>query len=197
MPKISLCIDIDNVLVDTDKAIRRIIKVFTEGRVQLDYDDIKVFEYYNCSDADGQSISKLEWEIIHNLFTRPENILALEPYSGVQDHLYNLTKIAELHFVTSRPHLAIEATKNWLVKHRFPMHELHFTKLGDKHKTIKNFDVSVEDHYEQAKRFAEGGTLSLILRHPWNESRDVFRNILWVDNWDEVTSIIDRKFPSL
>lgn len=43
-----LCIDIDNVLAQTDVLMRKLIKEHTRTRVELRYEDIVTFDYRQC-----------------------------------------------------------------------------------------------------------------------------------------------------
>ena len=58
------CVDIDNVLGDTDEVMRRVITEYTDGRVQLSYQHVKEFNYADCVDDNGCRISKEEWNAI-------------------------------------------------------------------------------------------------------------------------------------
>ena len=71
MPKSRLCIDIDNVIARTDEVMRRVIRDFTQGRVDFEYEHILAFNYHECHDANGCTITKEEWKGIHDLFSEP------------------------------------------------------------------------------------------------------------------------------
>ena len=68
MTKPRLCIDIDNVIARTDEVMRRVIRDHTAGRVNLNYADIIEFDYHRCKDRNGCSITKDEWNALHDLF---------------------------------------------------------------------------------------------------------------------------------
>ncbi|MBN2313006.1 MAG: HAD hydrolase-like protein [Sedimentisphaerales bacterium] len=165
-----ICLDLDNVLADTDKLMRSIIYEFTEGDVDLRYQDITTFNYWECNDKKGNFISKEQWSEIHDVFSRSENILTVEPYPEIQEYLNQIAGKFALHIVTTRLRAARKPTVEWLECHNFPEHSLHFVEHGKKHIALGEFKVSVEDHREQAEQFAAIGTTSYILAHPLNET---------------------------
>ena len=185
-----LCIDIDNVLAQSDEVMRRVIIEVTEGRVKLSYNDIRSFNYYECKDSDGNRISKDEWATVHSQFSEAANIRSIHLFPGVQEHLQRLVDIYDLHFVTSRLGKARQATVEWLEVNRFPMHSLHFVDHREKHSVLTNFDGAIEDDYDQAKEFAIVGTPTYLMRHPWNSDRAKMANLRWVDNWNELAAIL-------
>ena len=164
-----ICLDLDNVLAKTDEVMRRIIRQFTNGNVDLRYMDVTTFNYWECKGEKGNFISKKQWTEIHDIFSKPENILAIEPYPHIQDHLCVIAEMYDLHIVTTRLRPARKPTIEWLDRYKFPDHSLHFVKHGEKHAVLGKFAVSLEDHREQAEQFAAIGTTSYILAHPWNK----------------------------
>jgi 5'(3')-deoxyribonucleotidase len=184
----SLCIDIDNVLAKTDEVMRRIICAFTNGRVNLNYEDILQFDYWKCKDGNGCSITKDEWNCIHDLFSEPRFLSQIQPEPGVQDALKLLAAKFDLHLATSRLPKARRTTIEWLDNHGFPSHDLHFLKHGEKHVSLGVFAGAIEDHYEQAVNFAASGTPSFLLQHPWNRGKPQVDKVYWANNWSELTS---------
>ncbi len=45
----------------TDMLVREVIREFTRGRVNLERDDVRRFNYWECRDAEGHSIRREEW----------------------------------------------------------------------------------------------------------------------------------------
>src|SRR5690349_12318592 len=101
MSKLRLCLDIDNVLTQTDAVMRRVIADYTAGRVRYDYGHIQEFDYHKCKDADGCSITRDEWKPIHELFSEPSNVLTVRPVHGIQSHLETLREKYHLHLATA------------------------------------------------------------------------------------------------
>lgn len=180
-----LCIDIDNVLAQTDEVVRRLIRQYSAQRVALEYQDVVRFDYWACQDSQGRCISREEWQDIHQIFSRPENILSIEPYPGVQDALRRLGEKYDLLLATSRLPSARKDTIDWLEQHNFPSHSLCFLNHGQKHVSLGKFDAAIEDDREQAHAFARSGTPTLLLAHPWNLVADSPR-VKRVPDWPSV-----------
>lgn len=186
--RLQFCIDIDNVVARTDDVMRSLISDFSEGEVSLDYEDITTFNYYQCKDCRGNQITKDEWNQIHDRFSEANVITSLEPVHGAIEGLRQLAKCGIVHLATSRLRKARRATIDWLEKHAFPDHDLHFLRHGEKHAALKRFTAAVEDDYEQAVAFATlGETPCFLIRHPWNRNREAVEGVEWVDSWSDLT----------
>jgi 5'(3')-deoxyribonucleotidase len=183
----SLCIDIDNVLARTDEVMRRVICDFTNGRVNFKYEQIIQFDYWKCKDGTGCTVTKNEWNSIHELFSEPRYLWMVQPEPGVQDCLKLLAAKFDIHLATSRLPKARRQTIEWLDNHGFPPHDLHFLKHGEKHVSLGKFAAAVEDHYEQAVEFANCGTPSFLLQHPWNRGKPQADKLKWVNDWSDLT----------
>jgi hypothetical protein len=181
-------VDIDNTIAQTDVVMRRVISEFTSGRVQLDYEGVVTFNYHECRDPAGNRITREEWNAIHVRFSEPDNLMSIEPMPGVIESLTSLAEHGVVHLATSRLPSARATTIRWLEHHRFPRHDLHFLRHGEKHAALKRFTAAVEDDYDQAAAFAfMGETPCYLIRHPWNRSRYPLSNVRWVDVWPELT----------
>ena len=182
-----MCVDIDNVVAETDEVMRRVVSDVTNGRVSLAYEDVKRFNYWECSDRSGEALSKAEWGLVHKRFSEPERIMEIEPIEGARDALFVLCDKFKLHFATSRLPSARAATLDWLRKNEFPEHDIHFLKHGEKHASLGVFDVSVEDDLEQALAFnAAGFGMNFVLAHPWDESCVNSARLQRVSHWHEI-----------
>lgn len=182
-----LCIDIDNVIAQTDAIMRRVIHDCTGGRVKLDYTHILEFDYYKCVDAQQGCITKDEWAGIHDVFSEPRYLWLIQPVQGVQEHLHRLSTVFDIHLATSRLPKARRTTIEWLEAYRFPPHDLHFLKHGEKHASLGKFVAAVEDHYEQAVELARSGIPCYVLEHPWNREKPAVSNVYRVKDWPELT----------
>ena len=194
MVKRHLCIDIDNVIAQTDQVMRRVIYEVTDRRVDLLYEHVTSFEYHLCRDASGNRLDRAEWDIAHDRFSEECYIKDVQPFPGVQGCLSNLAKSFELHLATSRLPKARKSTVVWLEEHGFPPHALHFLTRGAKHVCLHNLAAAVEDDRDQAIEFARHGIPCFLLAHPWNklecEVADVFR----VSGWNEIVVAIHEGF---
>jgi len=193
MAKPRLCVDIDNVVAQTDEVMRRVIREFTGGRVDFAYPDICVFEYWKCKDARGESITREQWEQIHDLFSEPPCLWQIQPVPGVQSRLAELSGKWSLHLVTSRLAKARRTTVEWLECHHFPSHCLHFVLHGEKHIVLGRFGAAVEDDRSQAESFAQAGTLCYLIAHPWNAIQRQTERIRRVADWQQVCADLNNE----
>jgi uncharacterized HAD superfamily protein len=191
----ALCVDIDNVIAQSDVVMRAVIRKYTRGWVNLRYEDIVEFDYHRCRDADGCAITVDEWREIHQIFSRPRHLATVQPVDRVQEHLRRLLVKYDIHIATTRLPRARRATIRWLEKHAIPAHDLHFLKSGQKHASLGIFAAAIEDHYEQAVAFADAGTPCYLLRHPWNRDKPAKPTVYWVDGWDELTACLLGQAP--
>jgi len=168
--RLRLCVDIDNVLCDTDAVMRRLLDESSGGRVKLRYEDIRFFEYRRCTDPDGRSPTDDDWRVAHDRFSSDADILrSLQPIPDAFGSLERLSDKYMIHFATSRKKEARAATADWLESHAGSyLHDLHFVTPGEKHVALGTFAASVEDQLSQAIAFAQSGAHSYVLAHPWN-----------------------------
>ena len=185
-----LCVDIDNVIADTDVVMRQVIRDYTGGRVNLAYEQITDFDYYKCQDSNSSCISREEWGEIHRLFSEDRFLLQIKPVEGAAEALTRLGQKFTIHLATSRLPAARKATIVWLEEHQFPPHDIHFLKHREKHVSLGRFFAAVEDHYEQAADFGAAGTPCYLIRHPWNRNKPSRTNVSWVDGWPELTATL-------
>lgn len=186
-----ICVDIDNVIAETDAVMRDVIREVTDGRVDLAYSDVRTFNYWECADRCGNSISREEWDDIHDRFSDAAILSKIRPVKGVQTELRRLAERYVLHFATSRLPKARPATLNWLEEHEFPPHDIHFLKHGEKHISLGRFEASIEDDPAQARAFSDHGTRwSFLLAHPWNESEASNRSLRRVSSWSEISRLL-------
>jgi uncharacterized HAD superfamily protein len=182
------CIDIDNTVAQSDAVMRRVIADFTEGRVELDYEGIVTFNYYECRDLRGNQITREEWNQVHELYSDPKYLMSIAPMSGAVEGLRRLAERGIVHLATSRLPKARKTTLEWLEHHSFPPHDLHFLRPGEKHAVLKGFAAAVEDDYDQAAAFAYvSETPCFLIRHPWNRSRYQIPRVQWVEGWPDLT----------
>jgi uncharacterized HAD superfamily protein len=190
------CVDIDNVIAQTDKVMRNVIREVTQNRVQLEYQDIIKFDYCECLDKNGNSISKDEWKKVHKRFSDQNNLMRIEPMPGAVDGLSRLVENGLVHLATSRIHEARKPTIEWLDAHKIPHHDLHFLTQGERHASLRPFTAAVDDNYEQALAFArQGQTRCFLLRHPWNENERPTKNVEWATTWADLTERLLRMVP--
>ncbi|TKJ39437.1 MAG: hypothetical protein CEE38_01480 [Planctomycetes bacterium B3_Pla] len=185
-----LVIDIDNVIACTDEVMRDVIKKYSVNHVDFCYEDIKHFDYAKCLDRQGKRLKEDEWHLIHDKFSREENILRIQPYSDIQTHLSSLSDAGYcIQLVTSRLNSARESTVTWLNKHEIPHHGLHFVKHRCKHLIFQNCAGVIEDDLDQAREFANLEISSYLLAHPWNNVHKT-EFLTRAQNWEEIVDIL-------
>lgn len=192
-----ICIDIDNVIAWTDEVMRRVILDVTNGRVRLNYEDVRSFNYWDCQDRDGNAISRSEWSEVHTAFSQSRYLSTVKPVTGIQDQLGQLSQYFSLHFATARLPEARQATVEWLDHYKFPRHDLHFLTHGEKHISLGRFHASVEDDPTQAQAFAESGCdRNFVIAHPWNECCENRHGLYRVRTFGEIAGHLIRALGS-
>ena len=123
--------------------------------------------------------------------------MTVEPMPGAVEGLRRLAECGTIHLATSRLPKARKTTVEWLERHGFPDHDLHFLRHGEKHAALKRFTAAVEDDYDQAAAFAcLGETPCFLIRHPWNRSRYHLRGVHWVADWAALTEPLLKLIPT-
>lgn len=182
-----ICVDIDNVVAQSDSVMREVIKEITAGDVLLSYEDVKNFNYWECTDKRGKSITKDVWIQVHDAFSTEDRIMSIQPLPGAVEALTELSQSYRIHFATSRLRAARSSTVKWLDKHGFPDHDLHFLRHGEKHAALGGFFASVEDDLNQAISFCSIKIpCNFVLAHPWNEAVPGNCAAKRVADWSEI-----------
>lgn len=188
-----LCVDIDNCVAATDDVMRRVIFHVTGGRVCLQYEDIREFDYHGplCRDTNGEGIDESTWKVVHNQFSEPDVVLSIKPLERAVEALRALQEHFEIHFVTTRMPKARAATIYWLDRlglNEKRSYSVHFVGHREKHEAIGNIAAAIDDDAAQAESFAAIGVTSILLDHPWNRAAkaEVFRAV----NWDDVARLL-------
>lgn len=180
-----ICVDIDNVVAKTDEVMRKVIHAHSRCQVDLSYEDVVCFEYWNCRDKDGQRFDKSEWPAIHEEFTH-NNLLEILPFDKVDRYLEIISGRFTVHLATSRLDDGQETTRVWLRRHGIPYEELHFVPEGTKHLIDKQFVAAIEDDREQGYAFYSKGIHVFLLAHPWN-AVGPYSPLKRVTDWEELT----------
>ena len=113
----AVCVDIDNVIARADEVMREVIRMCSEQKVDLRYEDILEFDYWKCTDRQGRRLGKSEWTYIHEEFTR-NHLPRIRPYDNVQAYLARLAEKFEIHVATSRLAEGHKPTIDWIQAHR-------------------------------------------------------------------------------
>ena len=183
-----ICVDLDNVLARTDEVMRSIIYSFSRGRVNLRYEDVIRFNYYECTDNKGEYITNEEWKFIHNEFIS-NRLNQVKPITGASRALETLSKKFKIYVVTTRPEKGLLVTKKWLKANNFNSYMLLPSEHRWKHKLGIHFDIAIDDDLEQALLFQENGTMPILLAHPWNKL-SAGSKIVRLPTWNDIVSFL-------
>src|SRR2546428_7994521 len=162
-----ICVDIDNVIARTDEVMRELIRLHSKEGVDLRYEDITTFNYWQCVDQQGRRLAKSEWDSIHLKFAQ-NSLVSIQPYENIQVHLNRLAERFEVHLATSRLPEGRQSTLDWLKTHNIPYSQVHFVDHRMKHELPQAFVAAIEDDREQAELFLDRGVRAFLLAHPWN-----------------------------
>jgi uncharacterized HAD superfamily protein len=188
-----ICVDIDNVIAQTDEVMRAVIKLFSKNQVDLRYEDVVEFDYWKCVDQHGRSFLKTEWQDIHLKFTR-NYIQRIRPFDNVREHLLRLGEKFEIHIATSRLPEGHDGTRAWLATHRIPFAQLHFVGHRKKHTLAEVFVAAIEDDRDQAVLFHDHNVPAFLLAHPWNILQPGSK-MTRVDQWSVLVARLLEIFP--
>jgi 5'(3')-deoxyribonucleotidase len=193
LSKPKLCVDIDNVLGQTDKVMREIIRVATVSKenptgISYDYQDVIHFDYSLNKNAAGLSVSKEIWDAVHQIFQDPKSgyVDLIEPMDGAFDALQILAKQWDIWIVTGRHGGGLSKAKSW-IERWFPgfSGNVHSSAGICKHQ-VADFAAAVDDHFETAVEFANVGVRTFVYSHPWNREAESCPRLTIVHNWAQL-----------
>jgi uncharacterized HAD superfamily protein len=183
-----ICVDIDNVIAQTDQVMRRVIKLYSQKGVDLRYEDIIDFDYWRCTDKSSQRIDKAEWERIHLEFTQ-NHLDEVQPFQNVATHLNALADKFEIHLATSRLPVGAKHTRDWLSTHQIPFDHLHFVSHRKKQEIPLAFAAAIDDDRDQAQLFYDAGVRAFLLAHPWN-AVETGSPLIRVSGWPDLIAML-------
>ena len=169
-------VDIDNVIADTEKEVRRVM--FEDRGIKLARDD---FKHYSLDRMPG--ITRDDLDFINGRFESGQIFLEVEPIEGAREILARLMNRHKVVLVTSRPPRIEKYTREWLTKNEIPFHELHFTPESKLNGIA--YDLFIEDQDNFAREIADSGTYVLLYDAPWNR-HFTHENCERVHSWDDI-----------
>lgn len=169
-------VDIDNVIADTEKELRRVL-LETKG-VSLNREDITNYSLRNITGIDGDTLAE-----ILGMFNDGDVFTRLDVIDGAKDTMERLHIYHEVKLVTSRPERVRRQTEDWLAKNGIPFHDLIFS--GESKVNGVPYELFLEDQDNFACELAEAGTFVLLFDAPWNRHVEHV-NIDRVYSWDDV-----------
>ncbi len=169
-------VDIDNVIADTEKEVRRIL--FDKRGVKLHREDIINYSLENIA-----GIEREDLQDILEMFNQGDIFLKLDVIEGARETMENLKRYHRIVLVTSRPPSVEDKTRRWLSREQIPYDELHFA--GESKVNGIPYELFLEDQGNFAWELAEDGTFVLLFDAPWNREL-AHENINRVYNWQDV-----------
>lgn len=185
--------------IDLDDVVFEFVKLFLEYSERKFGKKILFKDVFSYQFADVLNVSLEEvLDLVKQMSTKEvfENMALVE---NSKKSILELSKKYEIYFITSRVYK--EGTLESLKKHfeEFDF-ELIFSsnpyaKTLGKHKgeicLEEGINFMVEDSYEHANNCAESGIKTFLLDKPWNQRRDLNKNIIRVKNWKGVLEILN------
>jgi len=168
-------VDIDNVIADTEKELRRVL--YEKRGVTLKREDITSYSLDNIAGIEREDLKE-----ILSMFNDGDVFLNLDVIEGAKETLDLLKQRHRIELVTSRPQRAEPQTRQWLERHGIPYDELHFvteSKLNG-----ITYELFFEDQEKFACELAEEGSYVLLFDAPWNrhvEHDNMSRVFSWAD----------------
>ena len=173
MTKLRIAFDIDGVLADTERPLKReILKRFPH----LKLDDIKHSGmYHNMYQFDDKGLESEVREVINYFFKfDPEGTVYrdADPYKPSVGAIPLLTQFEPVAYITRRPEIFRTVTQEWLDKHDYPklplFHIEHGTCKSDKMKEL-GIQVIVEDSPYEIESCLGNDVKVIIIPHNYNE----------------------------
>jgi len=186
---IRIFIDIDNIVADFETAFRKFLNKKT-GR-KLKREDIHEFEFYKSFD-----ITREEEKKFHDEFLKENGYKKLKCVDGCKEGIIKLMEFAEIKFISARSEEERNITFEWLKKNKIPIREDCLILSKDKLSYSSQFDIIVEDKWEDAIKLAKNNKIVILFDYPWNQKKDKNGNILAYDNiirtknWEEIIKSI-------
>jgi len=194
---IRIFIDIDNIVADFETAFRKFLNKKTGKKLKRE--DITEFEFYKCFNIPEEEEKKL-----HGEFSSKDGYNKLRSVRGSKEGIKRLMSFFKVKYITARPNEKRNLTLEWFRKNKIPIKHEHLIFSKEKKLYSSQFDIIIEDRWEDAIKLAENNKIVILFNYPWNRKVDkngnsiVQENIIRVSNWEEATksieSIAEEKF---
>jgi uncharacterized HAD superfamily protein len=187
----NIFIDVDNIIVDFESQFRKFLNKKTGKK--LARENICEFEFYKSF-----GISKEQEIKFHNEFIMNEGYKKLKLIKGCKDGIKRLMKLGQIAFISARPEELRDITLEWFKKNKIPIRTDLLILAKDKISYSSQFDIAVEDKWEDAVRLAENSKIVILYDYPWNRKKDdngnILRveNIIRVSNWEEIVESVEK-----
>lgn len=167
-----------NIGLDIDEVVCELVPKILDSMSQSwgISNTIDVFSNYNFFENLYTSCDKTNEAIAHDIVkwvNDPDYLYNTKPFPGTELFIRNLMAQGhEIHFITARPELSAQATKEWLDHFNIPYTSVHIIGLGACKGQIGrdlNLDVYVDDHagnVDAMVKFTKA--LNFLIDRPWN-----------------------------
>lgn len=175
MTRPALGVDLDNVIAQTDRKVREIVRQLFD--IRLRRQDIKEYAYHKCG------ITERQENRVFDVFNSGAcSDLVLVP--GARNAIERLRRAYRVLIVTSRHPSTDAFTGEWLIRKRIPFDELIFATK--KQAIDRDLDYAVEDCWEYAVELAKHGVKVFLYSYPWNRNKGDHPRIRVVRSWREI-----------
>jgi uncharacterized HAD superfamily protein len=191
MKKLSIAIDCDDVIVPTASLIIDHYNKTYGTKVSLN--DYYIMSNPNWNVDLDEGISRI------NRYMESEEYQRATPFVEAIEIIRKLSRSHELHVITGRADFLIKGTEHMLAEH-FPdiFASIEFTNFYGETPRQKSevcrelgIDLLIDDHVHHARTVAECGIDVLLFgNYPWNQAKDLPKNIRRVQGWQEVAEIL-------
>ena len=185
MIKNNLYLDLDNVISDSDKVVRSLIKKHLN--ITASKKDITNFNYWEALGFD-KKLEEPIWTEFHD-----SSCFLAKPIESSIDALRRISLYTDIHILTSRNESSKEITYKWLKKYRIPHSTIEFVNESDKINLVLNFKnkLLVEDRGETVNYIARTGKKVILFDNPWNNKFE-HKNIIRLKNWKSIYLYISK-----
>jgi uncharacterized HAD superfamily protein len=184
-------IDVDNIVADFETHFRKFLNKKT--RKKLGREDIHEFEFHKSF-----GISAEEEKRIHNEFFKINGYRKLKSVKGCRGGIKRLIEFGEIGFISTRSEEKREITLKWFRKNKIPIRPDLFILAKDKLSYSSQFDIILEDKWEDSIKLAQNSKIVILFDYPWNRKNDengnilLHENIIRVSNWEEAIESIEK-----
>jgi uncharacterized HAD superfamily protein len=186
-----IIIDVDNVIADFETCFREYLNKKTKKK--LGREDINEFEFHKSFGISGEEEKKF-----HNEFFKKNGYRKLKRVKGSQEGIIRLMEIGQIGFISARTEEKRDITLDWFRKNSIPISPNMLFLSKDKLIYASQFDVILEDKWEDSIRLAQNKKIVILFDYPWNRKKDeygnilVHENIVRISNWKEAVESIEK-----
>lgn len=184
-------IDLDNIVADFETNFRNFLNKRTGKKMRRE--DINEFEFYR-----SYGISPEEENKYHDEFYRRGGYFKLRRVKGCRQSIRRLLGLADIHYISARSEEKRNITLKWLRKNSISIKPDLLILTKRKLQYSSQFDIIIEDKWEDSISLAENGKIVILFDYPWNRKKDENENILsheniiGASNWGEATKLIEK-----